>query len=47
LQKIQKTYNQVITELQKYMKQKLLNLYFRFFGILAKIYIKKQKPFII
>ncbi len=29
------------------MKQKVLNLYFRFFWILAKIYIFRQKPFII
>lgn len=29
------------------MKQKLLNIYFNFFGILAKIYINKQKPFVI
>lgn len=29
------------------MKQILLNFYFRFFGILAKIYIFRQKPFII
>lgn len=29
------------------MKQKLLNLYFRFFWILAKVYIKRQKPFIV
>lgn len=29
------------------MKQKLLQVYFRFFGLLAKIYIFRHKPFII
>lgn len=30
-----------------YMKQKLLDIYFRFFWILAKFYVFRQKPFII
>lgn len=29
------------------MKQTLLNIYFRFFWLLAKIYLKRQKPFVI